>query len=183
MQELEVQVQRARGHLAIAAKKLATLQSIRPHLIDLSLRENPVGSGIGQTLADKLSILPLVRGFGFTDILLGTLDYAMPDELEVDDDFMIYLRDRGEDLRGCFAFTAVGRIGAAGEFVPDPSQLKLARYGVPNTLHEIYLSDLGMRGQYDFESLCAATVASIRWLHEHVRGEPCLLYTSPSPRD
>ena len=68
--------QSAHAILAEVKAKLDRLRNIKPYLIDLSLRENPVGARVGQTLADKLSILPKVREFGFRNILLGTLDYA-----------------------------------------------------------------------------------------------------------
>ena len=161
----------ANAILAEAQKKIEKLSNIKPYLIDLSLRENPVGARVGQTLKDKLSILPKVREFGFNNILLGTLDYSMPDELEVDDDFMMYLRDHQIDMTGGFAFTAIGIADANGNFTPDPSMLKLQAYGVPNTLHEIYLSKAGMAGQYDLETLRRSLPASIKWLHENIRGD------------
>ncbi len=161
----------AQALLADAQEKIDRLRSIQPYLIDLSLRENPVGARIGQTLADKLAILPRMRAFGFRNILLGTLDYAMPDELEVDDDFMMYLRDHQVDMDGCFAFTDIGIAAADGTFTPSSSQLKLQAYGVPNTLHEIYLSPAGMAGQYDLETLRRSLPASIDWLNAHIRGD------------
>jgi len=164
-------LENARAILAEAQHKIDRLRNIKPYLIDLSLRENPVGARIGQTLADKLSILPKVREFGFANILLGTLDYSMPDELEVDDDFMIYLRDHQIDMCGCFAFTDIGIADAGGLFMPSPSQLKLQTYGVPNTLHEIYLSKEGMAGQYDLETLRRSLPASIKWLNDNIRGD------------
>lgn len=164
-------LENARAILAGADAKLEKLRHIEPYFIDLSLRENPVGSNIGQTLRDKLEILPKLREFGFANISLGTLDYAMPDELEVDDDFMMHLRDSGVDMTGCFAFTALGIESADGTFTPDPSQRKLKAYGIPNTVHEIYLSKAGMSGMYDFDTLRRSLPASIRWLHENIRGD------------
>ena len=164
-------LERARAAVADADAKLEKLRSIEPYFIDLSLRENPVGSNIGQTLADKLRILPKLREFGFANISLGTLDYAMPDELEVDDDFMMYLRDNHIDMSGCFAFTAVGLVNAQGVFTPDPSMLKLQAYTVPNTVHEIYLSDIGMKGMYDVETLRRSLPISVQWLMENIRGD------------
>lgn len=161
----------AHAILAGAQEKIDRLRNIQPYLIDLSLRENPVGARIGQTLADKLAILPRLREFGFRNILLGTLDYAMPDELEVDDDFMMYLRDHQADMNGCFAFTDIGLAAADGTFTPSPSQRKLQAYGVPNTLHEIYLSKAGMAGQYDVETLRRSLPASIAWLNANIRGD------------
>jgi hypothetical protein len=161
----------ARSLLAESERQLELLRSVRPYLIDLSLRENPVGSGIGHTLEDKLRILPQLREFGLRNIHLGSLDYSLPDEPEVDDDFMMYLRDHGIDMNGCFAFTDIGSVDAGGVFVPSPSMLKLKAYKVPNTLHEIYLSDAGMDGKYDFESLCRDLAASIRWLRANIVGD------------
>jgi hypothetical protein len=161
----------ARTLLAESERQLELLRSVRPYLIDLSLRENPVGSGIGHTLEDKLRILPQLREFGLRNIHLGSLDYSLPDEPEVDDDFMMYLRDHGIDMNGCFAFTDIGSVDAGGVFVPSPSMLKLKAYKVPNTLHEIYLSDAGMDGKYDFESLCRDLAASIRWLRANIVGD------------
>lgn len=163
--------QNALQHLAAAQDKIELLRNLDPYLIDLSLRENPVGARVGQTLADKLAILPKLREFGFTNIHLGTLDYAYPNELEVDDDFMMYLRDQQIDMTGCFAFTAMGLLDAAGNFVPDPSQLKLRDYRVPNTLHEIYLSKEGMAGQYDLATVMRSLPASIQWLQQNIRGD------------
>jgi hypothetical protein len=161
----------ARAHLATADSKIEFLQNIEPFFIDLSLRENPVGARVGQTLADKLAILPQVRDFGFQNILLGTLDYSQPESLEVDDDFMMLLRDQRYDMTGCYAFTDIGLVGDHGVFKPSPSMLKLRDYKVPNTLHEIYLSDFGMDGQYTFEELCRSIPASIQWLMENIQGE------------
>ena len=157
--------------LSGAQDKIEQLRTIEPFFIDLSLRENPVGARVGQTLADKLAILPKIRAFGFDKILLGTLDYSMPDELEVDDDFMMYLRDQQIDTTGCYAFTDIGLIDESGGFTPSPSMLKLRDYAVPNTLHEIYLSKDGMAGQYDLATLLRSLPASIQWLQENVRGD------------
>src|SRR5690349_13850239 len=117
-------LENARSIVGAAQQKIDRLRSIEPYLIDLSLRENAFGSRVGQTLEDKLSILPRLREFGFENILLGTLDYAMGDELEVDDDFMMYLRDHGIDTTGGFAFTDIGIASPDGTFTPSLSQQK-----------------------------------------------------------
>jgi hypothetical protein len=163
----ETALARAREHLAGAQRKLDRLTNIDPYFIDLSLRENPFGSRMGQTLDDKLAILPLVREFGFRNILLGTLDYAYPNELEVDDDFMMYLRDHRVDMSGGFAFTDIGYAMSQHVFNPSPSMLKLKSYGVPNTLHEIYLS----KENIPPPRVIASLPASIKWLNENIVGD------------
>lgn len=164
-------VEQARRIFAGAQDKLDVLRNIKPYLIDLSLRENPVGARVGQTLEEKLEILPKLRAFGFDNILLGTLDYSLPDELEVDDDFMIYLRDHNIDRSGGFVFTDIGIAQADGSFTPSPSMLKMQAYQVPNTLHEIYLSKDGMQDLYDFDTLCRSLPLSIQWLNENIKGD------------
>lgn len=91
--------------LAEAQGRIDRLRAIEPYLIDLSMRENPVGARMGQTLDDKLRILPKLREFGCRHIHLGTLDYEFPDELETGDDFMASLRDRKVDTSGRSAST------------------------------------------------------------------------------
>jgi hypothetical protein len=171
MSKSHAALENARTILAATQQKVERLRNVEPYLIDLSLRENVFGSRVGQTLADKIAILPRLREFGFKNILLGTLDYAIPDELEVDDDFMMYLRDHHVDMTGGFAFTDIGLADAAGGFKPSASQLKLQAYGVPNTLHEIYLSREGMAKLYDLPTLRRSLPRSIQWLDDNVRGE------------
>ncbi len=171
MQQRQEGLDGVRDLLANVDAKLNQLRSIEPFFIDLSLRENPVGARVGQTLDEKLTILPKLRDFGFRNILLGTLDYSMPDELEVDDDFMMYLRDHDIDMSGCFVFTDIGIGAADGSFTPSSSMIKMRDYGVPNTLHEIYLSDSGMAGQYDLPTLLRSIPASVDWLNQHIKGD------------
>lgn len=171
MENIADKMKQARALYDGAMEKIEKLRNIEPFLLDLSLRENPVGDRVGQTLAEKLAILPKIREFGFKNILLGTLDYSYPDELEVDDDFMMYLRDHKIDMTGGFVFTQIGISNAPGQFTPDPSMTKMQSYGVPNSLHEIYLSKLGMKGMYDMETLRRSVVASIQWMNENIRGD------------
>jgi hypothetical protein len=160
----------ARAALAVARDKLQQLADLQPYLIDLSLRENPFGSCVGQTVEDKLAILPKLRAFGFQNILLGTLDYAYPEQPEVDDVFMQHLRDHSIDMTGGFAFTDIGLV-KGGIFTPSPSMLKLQAYGVPNTLHEIYLSPQGMGPLYDFATLMESLPQTVAWLNANVVGD------------
>ena len=121
----------ARSMLERMERKLERLRTVEPYLIDLSLRENVFGARVGQTLADKLAILPRLRAFGFKNILLGTLDYAIPDEPEVDDDFMLHLREHGIDMTGGFAFTDIGIAKEDGSFTPSPLSVSSRRTAFP----------------------------------------------------
>lgn len=120
-------------------EKLHTLQQLSPYLIDATLRENAVGSLYGQTLTQKVHLFHELRRFGLSKIILGALNYPYPDELQVDDDFMCYLRDNMIDTSECFCMTDVGST-TAGVFAPSVSQQKMLDYRVKNTIHEVYLS-------------------------------------------
>lgn len=158
----------AHAILAEAKQKVEKLRQINPYLIDLSLRESSVGDSIGQTLSEKIELLPKLRQFGFKDIVLGALNYSMPEEPEVDDDFMIHLQNQKFDMTGCFAFTSVGHTNQSGVFTPDVSLTKLKSYGIPNTILEIYLSTEGQALQQDFKTLCRSLPDSIQWLHQNI---------------
>jgi hypothetical protein len=78
-------------------------------------------------------------------------------------------------MNGCFAFTDIGKVDAKGVFQPSPSQLKLQAYKVPNTLHEIYLSDAGMLAVYGagcgIAELRRDLQASIAWTGKNIVGD------------
>lgn len=164
-------VEGARAAMARAQDQLERLRTAKPFLIDLSLRENPVGARVGQTKDDKLALLPLLRSFGFQNILLGTLDYADPDEPEVDDDFLQHLNQFSpEQLAGGWVFTDIG-IDDGGGWQPSPSMMKAARYNVPNAFLEIYLADM----PYTFSQLQTWLPLSIDWLAANLPKSPQIL--------
>jgi hypothetical protein len=43
----------------------------------------------------------------------------MPDKLEIDEDFMLYLQDYKIDMTGCFAFTDIGTVSENDTFTPS----------------------------------------------------------------
>jgi hypothetical protein len=158
----------ARSKLRVAQEKIDLLNTINPILIDASLRESAAGSRLGQPLDAKIDLFTKLKRFGFSEIILGSLNYAMQDEPQVDDDFMIHLRDRGFDLSGCYALTDVGHIDEQDNYVPSSSEERLLQYGIPNTLHEIYLSDFGTHGKHDWPTLKRTLPQSIDWLNTRI---------------
>ncbi len=83
---------------------------------------------------------------------------------------MMYLRDHDIDRTGGFAFTQIGLV-EDGAFTPDPSMTKLRDYKVPNTLHEVYISEKGREGAYTIATLRRSLPRSVEWLHKHVKGD------------
>jgi hypothetical protein len=163
----------AQSHLDAAQAKLKTLQALNPMLIDVSLREPCFNTPYGHTLQNKLDLLPMIDAFGVQDKIIATLDYQFEDVLEVEDDFCLYLQKVGYPMRGCFALTAVGTLTADG-YVPDHSELKLAPYGIPNTMNEIYLlpaSGSPVPDAQQQQALLDRIGASVAWLRANVPGE------------
>jgi hypothetical protein len=107
---------------------------------------------------------------GFRDILLATFDVSLPDEPQVDDDFVQLLVDRGEDLTGCFSFTTIAP--EKGEFAPDVSMLKTARYGIPNTIVDLDISRQSLPPNEKARRRFLAWLgAGIQWFQQHLRGD------------
>ena len=155
------------AQFAAADAKLARLAALQPLLLDVSLREPCFSSYLGHTLQNKIDLLQMVDGFGFTDKIIATLDYQLPDFPEVEDDFCQYLNQTGYDLTGCFAETSVGTLSADGQFEPTVSMLKLVDYHIPNTLHEIYL----LPETTPLPTLLATLTASVQWLRAKMTGD------------
>lgn len=123
----------------ISEEKIRKLRNSQPRLIDCSLRESIVGSQLGHTLEDKINIFESIRKIGFKDVILGTLNYSEPGGNQVEDDFMVALRDQCADTSGCYALIDPGHIGANKVLIPSPSMLKWSSYQVPNAILEICL--------------------------------------------
>lgn len=153
-----------------ADRKTQRLRSIDPYLIDATLRENSVGSKIGLTLENKLAIFQKIRGFGFQRILLGSLNYALPEELAVEDDFMMALRDQGQDRSGCFALIDPGRVGPLKQFEPSLSQRRWLEYEVPNAIVEVCLADSSLPGAFDWSEFKQSLEGSVEWLRQASKG-------------
>lgn len=157
---------------ALARALLERLRALKPVFLDLSIAEPAVGTPLGHTVRDKFELLRLGRRMGFRDILLATFDVPLPDEPQVDDDFVEHLVARGEDLTGCFAFTQLGRIDENGAYQPDHSMVKTQRFGIPNTLVDLRLSRAHVPLDPESRRIYLDTLqASIDWFHVNLRGD------------
>jgi hypothetical protein len=150
--------------------QLERLRTVNPVLLDLSIREPSVGTPLGHTVDNKLELLALARRMGFSDILLATFDVSLPDEPQVDDDFVQLLVDRGEDLTGCFAFTTIAM--AKGKFAPNISMTKTAQYGIPNTIVDLDISRESLPPDEKSRRRFLAWLAEgIQWFQQNLRGD------------
>ena len=152
-----------------ALRKLARLQGLRPWLMDATLRENSVGSKLGLTVADKMEILRLSRGFGFKRILLGALNGSMHEELSVEEDFLAALRDQGIDRSGGFALVDLGRCGPEG-FEPSLSLSRWEELGVPCAMLEASWSDHERSEPFDLAQFERDAKASVAWIRQRRPG-------------
>lgn len=146
------------------------LRTLDPWLMDATLRENSVGSKMGLTVANKMEILREARSFGFERMVLGALNYSMPDELTVEDDFLIALRDQGVDRKGGFALVDPGSINAQGVFEPSISLERWALYEVPGAMLEVYLAHESLAGAFDAAGFENDVRASVDWALRHAPG-------------
>jgi isopropylmalate/homocitrate/citramalate synthase len=113
--------------------KLDVLRALRPHMLDVSIREPTAYSSWAHRVSDKMDILSRVHTFGFRDVVLG----AFKDARAVDDAFCEQLTDAQKE--GGFGFSELGVLDGAGTLVVDATHSiplgKVARL-VPNVLFE-----------------------------------------------
>lgn len=152
--------------MLVQEKRCSTL---KPVVLDLTVREPTVGASRGHTLADKLALFELVRQAGFRDILLGTFNVSLPDAQQVDDLFMETLIKQGADLTGGFGFAGTGEFNAQGEFQPDGSMKKLVQYGIPNAIVDLDIASWNM--SCSREAFLGKLLASIDWMRTNMRGD------------
>lgn len=147
--------------LADVHDKLDRLRLLDPILVDVSLREACSSSSLGHILQNKIDILPLLDSFGLRDQIIASFNYQLSEHPQVEDDFCQHLQQTGHDMSRCFALTSVGSLENQ-VFAPHLSMLKLLEYGIPNTVHEIYL----LPEAIGREQLLANLTASVCWLRE-----------------
>ncbi|MEQ9350556.1 MAG: hypothetical protein RII27_08465, partial [Alphaproteobacteria bacterium] len=150
------------------AGKLERLRTVRPVMLDLTIREPATGSPLGHTLADKHTLLRLSQELGFNRRVVATL--AGPET--VDDRFCQDLRASGADLSGAFVFVMPGARDGAGAFVPDVSLEKQAAFGSPNSIfHFEFSRPRRERAGRSGEETLANLEESVAWIRQRTGGD------------
>ena len=85
----------------LAKEKELRLRTLKPFVLDNSIRESTVVSLRGHTKADKTVILEAISKTGISDIIIGTFGQ----HTRVDDEFALDLQESGTDMSRFYVFS------------------------------------------------------------------------------
>ena len=141
MSDIDAEVRRMRATMAkIRVQKHEKLQNLDFFVLDNSIRESTVGQLRSHTLENKLAIYEEVKKCGIKDIIVATFAHMT----RVDDDFVKYLKNQGEDFSGLYSFSEVSEGLKDGAYDTQRVPVGLRKnkeYGLRNTIFEMDLAD------------------------------------------
>ena len=140
--EIQEEVQRIKSHIEeVRVQKRERLQNLDFFCLDNSLRESTVGQLRSHTLENKKAILDQIKRCGIKTKIVASFANAT----RVDDEFVEYLIEKGEDFTDCFSFSEVSQDGVVnGTYETEKVPVGLAKnkkYGLYNTFFECDLVD------------------------------------------
>ena len=168
----DAQVEKAKKLWEDRCEKVKKLREFKPTILDLSLREASVATPTGPTRQDKIRLLELIHEMGFKneDLLIGTLDYGLPDCNEPDDDFCKYLKDNNlHPPPHSFVFTWVGSVSNGNWQVPKSLE-KMKDIGIPNTIMDVDISKESLKiidPPQTRKNVLFALEKAIEWWRKH----------------
>ena len=119
--------------------RLERLKSLRPIVLDNSLRETSVAQVRGHTIEDKDAILEAIMRTGMEDVLVG----AFGDIGNVDEEWLMILKQRNEILPTFTVFSNLFDLDVEGNlfFTKTPAGIDAAiKYGIRNIVIEVDLA-------------------------------------------
>ena len=155
-------------------KKREVLRNLDCFVLDNTIRETAVAAYRGSTIEDKWKLYRQAKRCGMKHLIVAAFTHMKL----VDDDFIIQLRDKGEDFSTLYAFSEVserienGRLDS--ETIPFSLQ-KMKSYGLRNPVIEIDLAshDNGIDWENNFavEDFCKHLLILIEWVKENLSRE------------
>ena len=154
--------------------KREVLRNLDCFVLDNTIRETAVAAYRGSTIEDKWKLYRQAKRCGMKHLIVAAFTHMKL----VDDDFIIQLRDQGEDFSTLYAFTEVserienGRLDS--ETIPFSLQ-KMKSYGLRNPVIEIDLAShdngIDWENKYTVEDFCKHLLKLIEWVKENLSRE------------
>lgn len=148
--------------------KLARLRSLKPFVLDNSLRETNVAAIRGHTLRDKWSIVRMVKESGMTQFIVASFN-AMK---QVDDQFVMDMKERGVICSNCYAFTECWDQWDEQRVPLSDVPLGMAKmkaYGIQNAIIEInFACRMTDWNRFTEERFAALVEARCRWVRQQL---------------
>ena len=142
--DLMHEVATIRAHIEdLRIKKRERLRTMDFFCLDNSIRESTVGQIRSHTLQNKIDIYNNVKKCGIKDIIVASFATSKMETERVDDVFVRWLQDQGEDFTDFVSFSEVAGI-ANGAYDSTSVPIGLRKneyYGLLNTFFEFDLAD------------------------------------------
>ena len=157
-------------------RKLQRLKSLDFFVLDNSIRESTVGQLRGHTLQNKIAIFEEVKKCGIKDVIVAAFSHVT----QVDDDFVQYLIDTGEDITNLYSFSEVTEGLKNGMYDTNTipvGLLKNKKYGLRHTIFEMDLAnrDCDWGGKWTVESHCQMLLKLFRWVRREIHTDARIL--------
>lgn len=171
MADVKAEVQKIKQHIEdVRVQKRERLKDMDFFCLDNSIRESTVGQIRSHTLQNKLDIFQHVKKCGIKDIIVASFSHMK----RVDDDFVKYLRDTGEDFSNFYSFSEVSDKGVVdGTYEVDTLPISLKknkRFGLINTFFEVDLADSSCEWDVKFttDDMCQLLKKRINWVFNNM---------------
>ena len=174
---LQKNIRRMKEDIAVEQKKRQRLRELDCFVLDNSIRESTVGQLRGHTLENKLKIYEEVKKCGFKNIVVASFAHMT----RVDDDFVKFLVERGEDPKILFSFSEVTEGVVKGTRTPNTEKLpvglaKMKKFGLQNPILEIDLADRTVDyKKFTTDNACQLLLKWIEWSLENLSKEAKIL--------
>ena len=153
----------------VRTQKRERLKNLDIFVLDNSIRESTVGQLRSHTLENKIEIYEEVKKCGFKDIIVASFAHMT----RIDDDFVRYLADRGEDFEKFYSFSEVSegiRNGAYDTETLPVGLRKNKQFGLRHTVFEFDLADKNCAWgeKFTVEDMCQLLHKRVNWVYRHI---------------
>lgn len=153
----------------VRIQKRERLKNLDFFCLDNSIRESTVGQLRSHTLQNKIDIYNHVKKCGIKDIIVASFAHMT----RVDDDFVKYLKEQGEDFSNFYSFSEVteGVVNGAYDTKKIPVGLrKNKKHGLINNFFEFDLADNTCEWgtKFTVDDMCQLLKKRIDYVHNEI---------------
>ena len=178
MDEIKAEVARVQKDISdVKIQKREKLQNLDFFVLDNSIRESTVGQLRSHTLENKIQILEQVRKVGIKHITIASFSHMT----RVDDDFVKYLKDKGEDFTNFYSFSEVTEGVKDGRYDTETIPVSLQKnhdLNIPNTFFEMDLAneDVEWDTKFTVDDMCQMIYKWMKWTYDNITKDARILF-------
>ena len=177
MSQIDEEVRRIKADIEeVRVKKRKRLQDLDFFVLDNSIRESTVGQLRSHTLENKIQIYEAVKKCGFKEIVVASFAHMT----RVDDVFVQYLKDRGEDFSHLYSFSEVTEGVKDGRYDTESVPVSLKKnkhFGLRNVFFEADFAskDVMWGEKWTVEDTCQLILKWMEWVYDKISKDARIL--------